>query len=110
MNRRHDGGATIKTGGGSLKRAILRIWIFRQPNGSSRFSLGNFFRNVGAKVSKALPAISAGKKYSGQVSSSASLAKSQSYAEAFDCQRAEAIEVCIEFLNKQRSSLINSSC
>ncbi|GFP93852.1 hypothetical protein PHJA_001529500 [Phtheirospermum japonicum] len=106
-------GATIKVGS-NKKRVTPKIWIFKFPKGSSsRFSLGSFFRNIGAKVSNALPMISTRRKCSGKVSSSASLARSRSYAEALDSHRAEAIEDCIEFLNNpslQRSSSVNSSC
>ncbi|CAA0832855.1 Unknown protein [Striga hermonthica] len=103
------GGAATKDGGygGTKKKAIvLRIWIFRRP----RFSFGDFFRNVGSKVSKALPAMPGPRRCSGRV---ASLARSRSYAETIDSQRAEAIEDCIEFLNNpslQRSSSVSSSC
>ncbi|KAL3622775.1 hypothetical protein CASFOL_031987 [Castilleja foliolosa] len=86
------------------KRATPRIKIFKLPKGWS------FFRNIGAKVSNALPMISTRRKCSGKVSSSASLGRSSSYAEA---HRAEAIEDCIEFFNNpslQRSNSLNSSC
>ncbi|KAL6528620.1 hypothetical protein OROMI_029265 [Orobanche minor] len=96
------------------KRVILkRIWIFKLPKGSSRFSLGSCFRNIGAKMSEALPTIPTRRKCSGKVSSSAGLTRSRSYAETLDSQRVEAIEDCIEFLNNsslQRSNSVNSPC
>ncbi|KAI3447764.1 hypothetical protein Pfo_004429 [Paulownia fortunei] len=103
-------GGPIKVGG-NKKRVMLKIWIFKLPKGS-RFSLGSFFRNIGAKVVGALPLVSTRRRCSGKVSS-ASLARSRSYAETLDSQRAEAIEDCIEFLNSssslQRSNSVSSS-
>ncbi|PIM98681.1 hypothetical protein CDL12_28837 [Handroanthus impetiginosus] len=109
----HNGGANIKVGGNE-NRVILKIWIFKLPKGT-RFSPASFFRQVGAKVVRALPLVAApGRRRCSRKVSSASLARSRSYAETLDSQRAEAIEDCIEFLNSssslQRSNSVNSSC
>ncbi|KAL8509173.1 hypothetical protein ACS0TY_016384 [Phlomoides rotata] len=110
---KHGGAAAVKVGG-NKNRVILKIWIFKLPEGS-RFSVGSFFKNIGEKVAKALPPLAAaGRRRCSRKVSSASLARSRSYAETLDSQRAEAIEDCIEFLNSssslQRSNSVSSSC
>ncbi|KAL0316384.1 UNVERIFIED_CONTAM: hypothetical protein Scaly_1952900 [Sesamum calycinum] len=106
-----NNGANIKLGG-NKKKVMLKIWIFKLPKGS-RFSPASFFKQIGAKVVGALPLVSTRRRCSRKVSS-ASLARSRSYAETLDSQRAEAIEDCIEFLNSssslQRSNSVSSSC
>ncbi|KAL0344477.1 UNVERIFIED_CONTAM: hypothetical protein Sradi_4279000 [Sesamum radiatum] len=106
----NNNGANIKVGG-NKKKVMLKIWIFKLPKGS-RFSPVSFFKQIGAKVVGALPLLSTRRRCSRKVSS-ASLARSRSYAETLDSQRAEAIEDCIEFLNSsslQRSNSVSSSC
>ncbi|KAK4359319.1 hypothetical protein RND71_021548 [Anisodus tanguticus] len=83
-----------------------------QKSSSSEFSVASFLKNIGSKVASALNFLSNSnrKRSSRKISSSASLARSRSYAETLihDSQRAEAIEDCIEFLNSS-SSLHRSS-
>ncbi|XP_060202026.1 uncharacterized protein LOC132630471 [Lycium barbarum] len=88
----------------------------KSSSSSSEFSMASFLKNIGTKVNSALNFLSNSnrKRSSRKVSSSASLARSRSYAETFhDSQRAEAIEDCIEFLNSSsclhRSSSVSSS-
>ncbi|KAH6806878.1 hypothetical protein C2S51_027986 [Perilla frutescens var. frutescens] len=110
---KHGGGA--KVGESNKKRVMLKIWIFKLQKGSSRISVGSFFKNIGEKVARALPPVAAAnrRRCSCKVSS-ASLGRSRSYAETLDSQRAEAIEDCIEFLNSSsslhRSNSVSSSC
>ncbi|XP_051114221.1 uncharacterized protein LOC127239895 [Andrographis paniculata] len=106
--------------------SVLKVWIFKIPRRSS-FSPASLFR----KVKGALPPLTTGhspspspRRRCSRKVSSASLVRSQSYAETparLDSQRAEAIEDCIEFLNSsssssssllqlQRSNSISSSC
>ncbi|KAI5663589.1 hypothetical protein M9H77_22912 [Catharanthus roseus] len=96
---------------GNNTKVILGFRISKISGFSSRM---NFLERIGEKVAKALKLMSSRKKSSRKVSSSASLAKSRSYAETLDSHRAEAIEDCIEFLNSssslQRSNSISSSC
>lgn len=114
------GGVGTKIGGNKKRVAvILGIRISKKSSGFSSSSSPpaavRFLKRIGTKVAKALRLISSRKKSSRKVSS-ASLARSRSYAETLhDSQRAEAIEDCIEFLNSssslQRSnSVASSSC
>ncbi|KAM3325671.1 hypothetical protein P3S67_000796 [Capsicum chacoense] len=86
-----------------------------QKSPPSSSYVASFLKNIGTKVASALNffSISNRKKSSRKVSSSttASLARSRSYAETLihDSQRAEAIEDCIEFLNYSSSCLHRSS-
>lgn len=73
--------------------------------------MASFLKNIGTKVASALNFLSnSNRKRSSRKVSSASLARSRSYAETIhDSQRAEAIEDCIEFLNSSSSCLHRSS-
>ncbi|CAN4115921.1 unnamed protein product [Withania somnifera] len=88
-------------------------WSSRLQKSSYEFSVASFLKNIGTKVAGALNFFSNSnrKRSSRKVSSSASLARSRSYAETLmhDSQRAEAIEDCIEFLNSSSSCLHRSS-
>ncbi|CAI9780096.1 unnamed protein product [Fraxinus pennsylvanica] len=94
------------------KKKINEIWSSGHTR-KSGFSLYGFFRSTRAKAARALRCMSSRNRCSRKVSS-ASLARSHSYAETLDSQRAEAIEDCIEFLNLssslQRSNSVTSSC
>ncbi|CAA3011477.1 uncharacterized protein LOC111373445 [Olea europaea var. sylvestris] len=94
------------------KKKVNEIWSFGHIR-KSKFSLSGFLRRTGAKATRALRCMSSRKRCSRKVSS-ASLARSHSYAETLDSQRVEAIEDCIEFLNSslslQRSNSVTSSC
>ncbi|KAL2554580.1 uncharacterized protein Fot_08199 [Forsythia ovata] len=94
------------------KTKVNEIWSFGHSK-KYGLSLSGFFRRTGAKATRALRCMSSGKRCSRKVSS-ASLARSHSYAETLDSQRAEAIEDCIEFLNSssslQKSNSVTSSC
>ncbi|KAL2509879.1 uncharacterized protein Fot_33642 [Forsythia ovata] len=97
--------------GGNEKKVVGNIGNFRFPRSSqsSGYWAAGFFRHIGAKVARALQFVRSSRKVS-----SASLARSKSYAETLDSQRAEAIEDCIEFLNSssslQRSNSVIRSC
>ncbi|KAL2533835.1 Uncharacterized protein Adt_07186 [Abeliophyllum distichum] len=103
-------GDGLKADGNKTK--VNETWSFGHTR-KSGFSLYGFFRRTGAKAARVLRCMSSGKRCSRKVSS-ASLARSHSYAETLDSQRAEAIEDCIEFLNSssslQRSNSVTSSC
>ncbi|XP_009772572.1 josephin-like protein [Nicotiana sylvestris] len=83
----------------------------QKSSSSSEFSVASFLKNIGTKVASALNFLSnSNRKRSSRKVSSASLARSRSYAETIhDSQRAEAIEDCIEFLNSSSSCLHRSS-
>ncbi|XP_009590530.1 uncharacterized protein LOC107784457 [Nicotiana tabacum] len=87
----------------------------QKTSSSDEFSVASFLKNIGTKVANALNFLSnSNRKRSSRKVSSASLARSRSYAETIhDSQRAEAIEDCIEFLNSSsclhRSSSVSSS-
>ncbi|XP_022841965.1 uncharacterized protein LOC111365657 [Olea europaea var. sylvestris] len=89
------------------KKEINEIWSCGHTR-KSGFSLSGFFRSTGAKAARAFRCISSRKRCSRKVSY-ASLARSRSYAETLDSQRAEAIEDCIEFLNSSSSLLRSNS-
>lgn len=81
------------------------IWSTFQRTSSSGFYPMSFLKDIGTKMGSALSFFSNRKRYnSHKVVSSTSLARSSSYAERFDSQRAEAIEDCIHFLNLNSSS------
>ncbi|KAL1543540.1 hypothetical protein AAHA92_20503 [Salvia divinorum] len=93
--------------GEEKKKVMMKAWALKG-------SVGGFFKFIGEKVSRALPAAGR-RRCSCKVSSSASLGRSRSYAETLDdSRRAEAIEDCIEFFNSssslQRSNSLCSSC
>lgn len=112
------GGVGTKIGGNKKRvPVILGIRIAKKgsgfPSSSSPAAAIRFLKRIGTKVAMALRFMSSRKKSSRKVSS-ASLARSRSYAETLhDSQRAEAIEDCIEFLNSssslQRSNSLASS-
>lgn len=114
------GGVGTKIGGNKKRvPVILGIRIAKKGSGfpssssSSPAAAIRFLKRIGTKVAMALRFMSSRKKSSRKVSS-ASLARSRSYAETLhDSQRAEAIEDCIEFLNSssslQRSNSLASS-
>lgn len=117
------GGVGTKIGGNKKRvPVILGIRIAKKGSGFPSSSLSSssspaaairFLKRIGTKVAMALRFMSSRKKSSRKVSS-ASLARSRSYAETLhDSQRAEAIEDCIEFLNSssslQRSNSLASS-
>lgn len=87
----------------------------QKTSSSDEFSVASFLKNIGTKVASALNFLSnSNRKRSSRKVSSASLARSRSYAETIhDSQRAEAIEDCIEFLNSSsclhRSSSVSST-
>lgn len=93
------------------KKKVVGIGSFRFSPSSltSRYSAAGFFRHIGEKIARALQFVRSSRKVS-----SASLARSKSYAETLDSQRTEAIEDCIEFLNSfsslTRSNSVTSSC
>ncbi|XP_042059905.1 uncharacterized protein LOC121804427 [Salvia splendens] len=92
--------------GEEKKKVMMKTWAFK-----------GFFKFIGEKVSRAMPAAAGRRRRcSCKVSSSASLGRCRSYAETLDdSRRAEAIEDCIEFFNSsssslQRSNSVSSSC
>ncbi|CAI9779222.1 unnamed protein product [Fraxinus pennsylvanica] len=93
------------------KKKVIGIgsFNFSRISVSSGYSASEFFRHIGENIARALQFVRSSRKVS-----SASLARSKSYAETLDSQRAEAIEDCIEFLNSfsslKRSNSVNSSC
>ncbi|CAH9103391.1 unnamed protein product [Cuscuta europaea] len=97
---------------GGRNRKVFPAWSFRIPQKPSLLTPARFMKHLGAKVSKAIRSVScSNRKRSSRKISSASFARSRSYAETLlaDSQRAEAIEDCIEFLNSSSSSLPRSS-
>ncbi|XP_073275499.1 uncharacterized protein [Primulina huaijiensis] len=102
----NHGGSGVATGKSrENKKGSLKMWTFNR----SRFSPARLMRQIGTKVEVALWFVTSSRKVS-----SATFAKSRSYAEKLDCQQAEAIEDCIDFFNSfsslQRSNSVSSTC
>ncbi|GMH30048.1 hypothetical protein Nepgr_031891 [Nepenthes gracilis] len=104
----------IRIGNGSRvasnKGRVTGICGYRLPRSSRSLQPVKLLRRLGAKLAKALSLMSMRKQRSSCKVSSATLARSRSYAaDSIDSHRAEAIEDCIEFLNTSSSSLHRSN-
>ncbi|KAJ0453404.1 hypothetical protein HanRHA438_Chr15g0683211 [Helianthus annuus] len=90
---------------------MIRIWTFRSQK-SSGFSAMRFLGRIKAKFARALGFVSSSRKLSSSSSTSScecTLKRSRSYVEAFDSNRAQAIEDCIQFLNSSSTSSFQRS-
>ncbi|XP_073127706.1 uncharacterized protein [Henckelia pumila] len=101
-------GAAAKSGENNKGSLKMNRW---------RFSPARLLRQIGTKVEMALWFVTSPSPSPSpppRKVSSATFAKSRSYAEKLDCQRAEAIEDCIDFFNSfsslQRSNSVTSTC
>ncbi|GAA0155308.1 hypothetical protein LIER_13066 [Lithospermum erythrorhizon] len=97
------------------KMILMGFMSFEIPRSTAPSSPVRFLKRIGAKVASVWRyRTNDRRRPSHRASSSANLARSRSYAETLDSQRAEAIEDCIEFLNSSsslpRTSSVSNSC